>query len=105
MAKKKPPAKRARVSKSARHAVKSRKAKSTKKKVKKKKSASSVASQLDEPTPLQIKAAKSQYARALIAHGQAIPQGTKLTPGATHEIVGQDAEGTPIVKRRRFSLK
>lgn len=26
-----------------------------------------------------------------------------LPPGATHEIVGYDKDGNPIVKRRRFS--
>lgn len=28
----------------------------------------------------------------------------ELPEGATHQIVGHDAEGVPIVKRRRFSL-
>jgi hypothetical protein len=28
----------------------------------------------------------------------------KLPPGVTHEIVGTDAGGLPIIKRRRFSV-
>jgi hypothetical protein len=28
----------------------------------------------------------------------------RLPPGATHEIIGHDDDGRPILKRRRFSL-
>src|SRR5262245_57234806 len=65
----------------------------------------SVAALLPEPTPEQIKAAQRHYAQGLVARGQAVPQGTPLPPGATHEIVGYDEEGTPQVRRKRFSLR
>lgn len=65
----------------------------------------SVAAQLPEPTPDEIKAAQKHFALSLVARGQAVPKGTPLPPGATHEIVGYDEEGTPIVERKRFSLR
>ncbi|HVU10079.1 MAG TPA: hypothetical protein VHD90_02325 [Phototrophicaceae bacterium] len=44
------------------------------------------------------------YIEHLIKTGQAAEaQDGKLPPGATHEIVGKDANGVPILKRRRFS--
>src|SRR5262245_16368958 len=63
------------------------------------------AAQLPEPTPEQIKTAQRHYAQGLVARGQAVPQGTPLPPGATHEIVGYDNEGTPLLRRKRFSLR
>ena len=65
----------------------------------------SVAAQLPEPTPDEIKAAQKHFALSLVARGQAVPKGTPLPPGATHEIVGYDEEGTPLVERKRFSLR
>jgi hypothetical protein len=69
-----------------------------------KKSESPVADQLPQTTAEEEKAAKKRFAEALVARGQAVPKGQPLPPGATHEIVGYDDEGTPIVERRRFSL-
>jgi hypothetical protein len=45
------------------------------------------------------------FVRALIARGEACPADAdgKLPPGATHEIVGETADGVPILRRRRFS--
>jgi hypothetical protein len=56
-------------------------------------------------TPEKVKAAKRKFERGVIARGEAVPKGKPLPPGATHEIVGVDAEGKPILKRKRFSLK
>ena len=56
-------------------------------------------------TPQKVKAAKRKFERGVIARGEAVPKGKPLPPGATHEIVGTDAEGEPILKRKRFSLK
>ena len=70
-----------------------------------KKSAGSVAGRIPEVTAEQIAQARKRYAEVLIASGQAVPLGESLTPGATHEIVGQDEDGSPVVSRRRFSLK
>ena len=44
------------------------------------------------------------YIEDLIKSGKAaVAKDGKLPPGATHEIVGTDADGRPIVVRRRFS--
>jgi hypothetical protein len=50
--------------------------------------------------------AKEAFERGVIERGEAAPADEKgrLPPGATHEIIGYDAEGKPILKRRRFSL-
>ena len=70
-----------------------------------KKSASSVAARIPAVTAEQIAAARKRYAEVLVASGQAVPLGESLPPGATHEIVGHDEDGSPVVSRRRFSLR
>jgi hypothetical protein len=67
------------------------------------KSVATVASQLSRATAVQVEAAKRKFAQGILARGEAVPDGQPLTPGATHVIVGKDADGTPILKRRRFS--
>jgi hypothetical protein len=49
--------------------------------------------------------AREAYEQGLIERGEAAVADAdgKLPPGATHEIVGKDATGRPILKRRRFS--
>jgi hypothetical protein len=49
--------------------------------------------------------AREAFERGIIERGEAAvadEQG-RLPPGVTHEIVGHDASGRPILKRRRFS--
>ena len=49
--------------------------------------------------------AQEAFERGVIERGEAAvadEQG-RLPPGVTHEIVGHDASGRPILKRRRFS--
>jgi hypothetical protein len=49
--------------------------------------------------------ASISFVRGLMARGEAAKadaQG-RLPPGATHEIVGETADGLPILVRRRFS--
>ncbi len=67
------------------------------------KRAPSVAERIPTPEAEETKAAAKRHAEGLIERGEAVPEGQPLPPGATHEIVGKDADGTPIVKRRRFS--
>jgi hypothetical protein len=56
-----------------------------------------------QPTPERL--AEQQYVDGLIARGEAAKAvDGKLPPGATHEIVGEDENGRPIVRRRRFSI-
>lgn len=45
------------------------------------------------------------FVKALVATGQAAKADAagRLPPGATHEIVGHDAAGLPLVVRRRMS--
>jgi len=50
------------------------------------------------------KAAQAKFEQGILARGEAVPAGQPLTRGATHEIVGTDAQGAPILKRKRFSL-
>jgi len=49
--------------------------------------------------------AKEAFERGIIERGEAAPPDEKgrLPPGVTHEIIGYDATGRPILKRRRFS--
>jgi hypothetical protein len=49
--------------------------------------------------------AREAYERGIIERGEAAPADEKgrLPPGATHEIIGYDETGRPILKRRRFS--
>jgi hypothetical protein len=64
----------------------------------------SVAAQLSPATPEKIHAATQAFFKGILARGEAVPAGQPLPPGATHEIVGQDEEGNPILARRRYSL-
>ena len=50
---------------------------------------------------------RKAFIKGLVDNGQAakpLPDGS-LPPGATHEIIGEAANGLPIVKRRRFSAR
>ena len=80
-------------------------ARATRSPTKVRKADSSVASRLPATTPEKAKAAKRKFECGVIARGEAVPAGKPLPPGATHEIVGKDADGAPILKRKRFSLK
>jgi hypothetical protein len=54
----------------------------------------------------RLRRAKEAFERGVIERGEAAPADDKgrLPPGATHEIVGYDENGRPILKRRRFSM-
>jgi len=65
----------------------------------------SIAAQLPTVTAEQIKAAKNKFEEGIISRGEAAPRGKPLPPGATHEITGYEADGTPILKRKRFSMR
>ncbi len=55
-----------------------------------------------EPDEAELQ--RRAYIEHLISTGQAaVAKDGKLPPGATHEIVGKDANGVPILVRRRFS--
>jgi hypothetical protein len=49
--------------------------------------------------------AKEAFERGIVERGEAAlaDEDGKLPPGVTHEIIGYDATGRPILKRRRFS--
>jgi hypothetical protein len=64
----------------------------------------SVAAKLPKLTDAQVKAAKEKFEEGLVKRGEAVQTGEPLTRGATHEIVGTDAAGKRVLKRRRFSL-
>lgn len=68
-------------------------------------SIASIAAQLPTVTAKQIKTAKKKFVEDIISRGEAAPLGKLLSPGATHEITGYEADGTPILKRKRFSMR
>jgi hypothetical protein len=49
--------------------------------------------------------AKEAYEKGIVERGEAAvaDEHGRLPPGVTHEIVGYDESGRPILKRRRFS--
>jgi hypothetical protein len=50
-------------------------------------------------------AAEDAFRRAAVTRGDAVrPKDGKLPPGATFEIEGVDEAGTPVIKRKRFSI-
>ena len=62
-------------------------------------------------TPVKTKktaaevAAEESFRRATVVRGDAAtPVKGKLPPGATFSIEGTDETGTPVIKRRRFSI-
>lgn len=65
----------------------------------------SVASALPPLTAEEIEQAKKKFEEGVISRGEAVEAGKTLPPGATHEIVGHSPDGSPILKRRRFSLR
>ena len=52
-----------------------------------------------------VAAAKRKFEEGVLKRGEAVPAGAALPPGATHEIVGKDAAGKPVLRRKRFSLR
>ena len=57
------------------------------------------------PEDDRARQAKRAFERGLMERGEAaLPdENGNLPPKATHEIVGYEADGHPILKRRRFS--
>jgi hypothetical protein len=49
--------------------------------------------------------AREAFERGIVERGEAAAADEKgrLPPGVTHEIIGYDTTGRPILKRRRFS--
>jgi len=65
----------------------------------------SVSAQLPAPTAKQIQEAQKKFEEGIVSRGEAAPSGKPLPPRATHEIVGHKADKTPILKRKRFSMR
>jgi hypothetical protein len=65
----------------------------------------SVAARLPKATDAQAHEARRKFEKGIVERGEAVRDGEALTPGATHAVVGTDASGKPILKRKRFSLK
>ncbi|GIE95689.1 hypothetical protein [Paractinoplanes rishiriensis] len=51
---------------------------------------------------LREEAEKRRYTADLIERGEAVPEGTELPPGATHQTT-TDEQGRTVVIRKRFS--
>jgi len=47
----------------------------------------------------------ADFVQDLVTRGDAVPPAPdgSLPPGATHEVVGKRPDGTPVVRRKRFS--
>jgi len=65
----------------------------------------SVASQLPPVSAADIDAAQRKFEEGIIARGEAVPVGAPLHSGVTHVIVGKRPDGSPVLKRRRFSAR
>jgi phage protein D len=63
-----------------------------------------VASQLPRVSAAESAAAKKKFEQGILARDEAVLEGKPLPAGATHEIVGKTRDGSPILKRKRFSL-
>jgi hypothetical protein len=49
--------------------------------------------------------AEEAFRRAAVVRGDAVPSDNgELPPGATFELEGFDEKGTPVIKRKRFSI-
>jgi hypothetical protein len=66
--------------------------------------AKTVASQLPRVSAAEIAASKKKFEQGILARGEAVQAGEPLPAGATHEIVGKARDGSPILKRKRFSM-
>jgi hypothetical protein len=67
--------------------------------------APAVAPRLPASTSLQSDAARRKFERGIVARGEAVQAGKPLPAGATHEIVGRRGDGSPLLKRKRFSAR
>jgi len=65
--------------------------------------AASAASLCPPATVAQTADAIRKHAQGILARREAGEPGKPLPRGATHVIVGKQADGTPILKRKRFS--
>jgi len=66
--------------------------------------ARTVASRLKRVSAAATAKAKKKFEQGIVARGEAVQAGKPLPAGATHEIVGKARDGSPILKRRRFSM-
>ncbi|MGH8798877.1 MAG: hypothetical protein ACREX7_01420 [Casimicrobiaceae bacterium] len=67
--------------------------------------AQTVAARLPAKSLQQVEAAQRKFERGIIARGEAVEAGKPLPAGATHEIVGRRPDGSPLLKRKRFSTR
>jgi hypothetical protein len=71
----------------------------------KQRAAQTVASRLPATSRPQVDAARQKFEKGVVARGEAVEAGQPLPAGATHEIVGRRPDGTPLLKRKRFSAR
>lgn len=64
-----------------------------------------VASRLPPTSPRQVEAARKKFEKGILRRGEAVEAGQPLPAGATHEIVGRRQDGSPLLKRKRFSAR
>jgi hypothetical protein len=64
-----------------------------------------VASRLPPLGIAKTAAARRKFYEGILERNEAVPAGKPLPAGATHEIVGQNQDGSPLLKRKRFSMR
>lgn len=69
-----------------------------------KKRSSAAADRVAKSTDQEKTTAARRFSKSVEANDQAVPQGAPMRRGATHEVVGRDEDGTPVLKRKRFSI-
>lgn len=77
----------------------------TMKKARQPSKASAAAAPKPPAKPAADTAAETAFRKATVVRGDAArSKNGKLPPGATFELEGFDESGTPVIKRRRFSI-
>ena len=64
-----------------------------------------IASHLPSITSEQTESARRKFEEGIVARGEAVEAGKPLPPGATHEIIGYRPDGSPILRRIRYSTR
>ena len=85
--------------------TKSRSATTAKSRGRRQSGAASVAACLPTASRQEREAARRKFDCGILARGEAVGAGKPLPAGATHEIVGHRRDGSPLLKRRRFSTR
>ena len=65
----------------------------------------SVVSRLPTVASKQAELARRKFEQGIVARGEAVEAGKPIPPGVTHEIIGYRPDGSPILRRIRYSRR